>query len=194
MVRQGNLPVLASALANGPLTYGWTFCLKHSASRATAIHGLKVQMHLETSAALLQGQTSTSRSGRSITSRYDWTPKDGDHHRWQQEVSPLQKLVRSMTKSKPVALVADPFCGSGTTGIAALTTSQAVHGLRRGPVLNERASRRIQNWQTPDNVVPRPKHDRPEPSETFRTQFVRSSFRTRVHDEERRHRPADPPH
>jgi len=47
-------------------------------------------------------------------------------HKWQQDVSPLQKLIRAMTASG--CLVADPLCGSGTVGIAALSTRRRFVG------------------------------------------------------------------
>ena len=40
---QGNFPAVASALANGPLTYAWTFCLKHSRRAANTIHPIKIK-------------------------------------------------------------------------------------------------------------------------------------------------------
>ena len=122
---QGNLPAFVAALAGGPLTYVWTFALTQSASRTTAIHPVKIQNVWKPLILLRKGKLNLEEWTLDHIS-YDWTPKDGDRHKWQQEISPLQKLIRAMTKVGE--LVADPFCGSGTTGLAALSTSRRFVG------------------------------------------------------------------
>jgi 16S rRNA G966 N2-methylase RsmD len=125
LVGQGNLPAVASALASGPLTYAWTFCLKSSASRTNAIHPIKIQNTWKPLILLKKGRINLEEWTLDHID-FDWTPKDGDHHKWQQDISPFQKLVRAM--SKPGGLVADPFCGSGTTGVAAISTGRRFAG------------------------------------------------------------------
>jgi DNA modification methylase len=51
---------------------------------------------------------------------------DRSRHRWQQDVGGFVQLVRRFTE--PGMTVCDPFLGSGTTGLAALTNSRRFIG------------------------------------------------------------------
>lgn len=52
---------------------------------------------------------------------------DKDHHEWEQSVDGMEKLVEAF--SAPGQLVVDPFCGSGTTGVAALKLGRKFIGI-----------------------------------------------------------------
>ena len=53
------------------------------------------------------------------------------HHPWQKPTSLIEKLVRIY--SNPNDLVFDPFCGSGTTGVAAKNTGRRFIGVELDP-------------------------------------------------------------
>jgi DNA modification methylase len=56
-------------------------------------------------------------------------------------------LVNALTV--PNELVADPFCGSGTTGIAALQLGRRFHGIETDPEFLELAKGRIASYGKP---------------------------------------------
>lgn len=146
MCGQRHLPQMLSALASGPLEYVWTFSLAHLAGRVNGIQFVRIQNAWKPMVLLCKGKPILAeynplvllRKGKPILSewtgdmiRYDWTPEDGDLHKWQQEVSPFQKLIRVLTK--PGDVIADPMCGSGTTGVAALSTKREFYGCDSDP-------------------------------------------------------------
>ena len=109
------LPEVLAALTSGPLRYFWSIDLAHSPGRATGIQFAKVQSVSKPVVVLRKGKPVPLEWMADLIS-YDWKPDDGDHHRWQQEVSPFQKLIRWLIR--PGAVVVDPMCGSGTWIIA----------------------------------------------------------------------------
>jgi hypothetical protein len=62
-------------------------------------------------------------------------------HPAQKPVEVLQWLINATTR--PGELVADPFMGSGTTGIAALQLQRRFHGIENNPAILELAQKRI---------------------------------------------------
>ena len=124
MVGQRHLPAVLSALAAGPLDYAWTLCLEANGG-TTGIHFLKVQSVWKPVIILRKGAPQFREWTLDIL-RYRWTPDDGDHHKWQQELAPFIKLIRAATD--PGTMIADPFVGSGTTGLAALATGRSFVG------------------------------------------------------------------
>jgi hypothetical protein len=66
---------------------------------------------------------------------------DAKQHPAQKPVAVMRWLVAALTS--PGGLVADPFCGSGTTGIAAVQLGRRFHGIEIDPAFREMASGRI---------------------------------------------------
>lgn len=62
-------------------------------------------------------------------------------HPAQKPVSVMRWLVNALTR--PGELVADPYCGSGTTGIAAVQMQRAFHGIEINAEYLAAAERRI---------------------------------------------------
>ncbi len=63
------------------------------------------------------------------------------YHPWQKPTSLIEKLIRIY--SNPGDLVIDPFCGSGTTGVAAKNTGRRFLGIEIDPDTAEIARNRI---------------------------------------------------
>jgi hypothetical protein len=63
-------------------------------------------------------------------------------HKWQQAVEPVQHWVRQV--SEPGEVVFDPCCGSGTTGVAAVTEGRRFLGGDLDPACVETARRRLE--------------------------------------------------
>jgi site-specific DNA-methyltransferase (adenine-specific) len=72
---------------------------------------------------------------------YHFTPPKKERHPWEQAVEPFVQLVRQA--SKPGELVCDPFTGSGTTGVAALSEGRSFLGCEVDPRTVGEASDRI---------------------------------------------------
>jgi 16S rRNA G966 N2-methylase RsmD len=69
------------------------------------------------------------------------TPPKKERHPWEQAVEPFVQLVRQA--SKPGESVCDPFTGSGTTGVAALSEGRSFLGCEVDPRTVGEASDRI---------------------------------------------------
>lgn len=70
---------------------------------------------------------------------------DKELHPWQQSLTGFVKLVRWL--SKPGELVATPFCGSGTVGVAALAAGRRWTGCDVDPVAVETTRQRLSDEQ-----------------------------------------------
>jgi 16S rRNA G966 N2-methylase RsmD len=146
MTGQRHLPQIMAALSSGPLAYVWTFALASSSGRANGIQFIQAQ-NLWKPVILLRKGDQPLREWTADLISYDWeqTSRNVIAHRWQQEVSPLQKLIRAMTTEGD--LVLDPCCGSGTTGVAALSTGRHFAGCDIEAASIESASERLQQQE-----------------------------------------------
>lgn len=75
------------------------------------------------------------------TPQSNYTEAQRKFHPAQKPVSALEWLIANV--SEPGELVADPFCGSGTTGIAARRLDRRFHGIETNPEYLALAQRRI---------------------------------------------------
>ena len=73
---------------------------------------------------------------------------DRKHHPAQKPLSVMRWLVNVF--SQPGDLVVDPFCGSGTTGIAAIQLGRRFHGIETDDEFAALAKRRIAMYGKPD--------------------------------------------
>jgi site-specific DNA-methyltransferase (adenine-specific) len=82
-------------------------------------------------------------------------PRKGEkrlgRHPTQKPLELLNRIIRC--SSKPGDLVLDPFCGSGTTGIAALDNQRLFIGIDLDPTHLELAKRRAMAWES-DPTLP----------------------------------------
>ena len=74
-----------------------------------------------------------ARDGRSPTNvlRFDLEPTEGRHHEAQKPIALLAYLIRLTTR--PGQVVLDPFAGSGSTGVAALSEGRRFLGIEQDP-------------------------------------------------------------
>jgi adenine-specific DNA-methyltransferase len=66
-------------------------------------------------------------------------------HHWQQALDPMQQIVAMV--SKPNELVCDPFSGSATTGIAALSLGRSFIGFEINPKTARVGVHRIRQYE-----------------------------------------------
>lgn len=87
--------------------------------------------------------------------RFQWTPADRDgHHGAEKPVALYEKALALVTSRGDVVL--DPFCGSGTTGVAAIRTGRRVVLIERDEDYAEVARARCEaaevgtDWKRPE--------------------------------------------
>ena len=74
----------------------------------------------------------------------------GNNHPTVKPVELMQYLIKLVTP--PNSLVLDPFCGSGSTGMAAVELGHKFTGCELDPGYVEISERRIRAWNTPDST------------------------------------------
>ncbi len=81
------------------------------------------------------------RTRRFIVDEFISPGPEKRHHRWQLNLAGMLDLVGKLCR--PGDWVLDPFCGSGTTGVAALLRGCSFHGIDRDPAAVAIARRRL---------------------------------------------------
>jgi len=71
--------------------------------------------------------------------------RDKDYHEWQQGIEPIKTLINKYTAEGH--LILDPYCGGGTTPVAALETGRNFLAFDNDEIAIAGASRRIKEWQ-----------------------------------------------
>jgi 16S rRNA G966 N2-methylase RsmD len=146
MTGQRHLPEILNALASGPLEYVWTVAFAQSSSRSNGIQFIRFQNIWKPVIILRKGKPTLNEwTGDLISYEWQQSARSAMAHKWQQETSPLEKLIKVMTEAGD--LVLDPCCGSGTSGVAALRTGRHFAGCDNDPAAIEAATRRLQQQQ-----------------------------------------------
>lgn len=119
MVGQSHLPKLLSTAWG--LTYQWTLGY-FTAGESTQVFGRKVKSNWKPVLWYVKG----TYSGEHVEDTVRSGENDKRFHEWGQSVSGMAALIERFTV--PGDLVYDPFCGGGTTGVAALRTGRLFIG------------------------------------------------------------------
>lgn len=119
MVGQSYLPELFNLLS-GHLPYRWTMAYLTPGGQATQLWQRNVNTFWKP--ILIYGQITEHTPWIGDVTRSDVNDNDKDHHHWGQSVSGMVDLVERLTQ--PGHLIADPFAGAGTTGVAAALTQR----------------------------------------------------------------------
>lgn len=116
MVGQSYLPEVVRMLSE-KLAYHWTLAYLLPGGQASQLFDRSVNAFWKPVLWFVKGDYSGKWIGDVARSAPNANEKDG--HRWQQSESGMLDLLRRFVQ--PGDVVADPFLGSGTTGVAALT-------------------------------------------------------------------------
>jgi site-specific DNA-methyltransferase (adenine-specific) len=108
------LPEVFDALS-GRLEYFWQFIVTHEQPNYFIKHDIGIKYK----PVVVFGKPPLERPGRQAHDVIGGGGRDKDDHDWQQPVVEAAELVIAL--SEPDDLICDPMCGSGTTGVAALT-------------------------------------------------------------------------
>ncbi len=130
--------------AEGRLDYFWLAAYRMGGPPAPALGRLvfgrikPILMFVRDRAAFREWMFWTRRA---IVDEFVSPGSDKRHHRWQQSLGGMLDIVTKLCR--PGDWVLDPFCGSGTTGVAALLRGCCFHGIDRDPAAVETARRRL---------------------------------------------------
>ena len=121
MTGQANLLSVGEALTER-LKYQWTLCY-YTPGASTQVFGRHVKSNWKPILWLTKGGNENEHVDDLITS----DASDKRFHEWGQSVTGMSRVVERFTN--PGSLVCDPFCGAGTTGIAALALDRKFLGM-----------------------------------------------------------------
>jgi hypothetical protein len=125
------LPQVFAALEKSGLMYRWTFCCEMNGAR-TYVR----ERHILTSwkPVLLYRKDKIEKGHQYNCDDLPWIgdviksdERDKRYHRWGQSVAQFEKIVELV--SLPGQIILDPFCGGGTTGVAALRLGRQFIGI-----------------------------------------------------------------
>jgi len=139
MTGTGILPDVISAMCP-PLAYRWTIAYLVSGGAARIYHLLVLACWKPV--IWLQKPPASGETGGFRADIVKGGGKSKRWHPWQQSVSGFAQLVRFYTR--PGDLVLDPFCGTGTTGVAAVTQGRRFIGIDVDPEALEVARQRLE--------------------------------------------------
>ena len=151
MTGQSYLPEIL-ALMTPHLTYRW-MCAYESPILSAKIWTRRV--HSPWKPILVFDRAGTRQWIRDTIMVHDHGGKD--LHEWQQSETGMMALVEALTL--PGALICDPFCGMGTTGVAALRLGRRFVGCD-----TDAESVRLAQVRIASEAQPQPRRRRPRPS------------------------------
>ena len=138
MVGQSYLPELFNLLS-GHLPYRWTLAYLTPGGQATQLWQRNINTFWKP--ILIYGQVTEHTPWIGDVTRSNVNDNDKDHHHWGQSVSGMVDLVTRLTE--PGHLIADPFAGAGTTGVAAALTQRHFIGCDIDPAHVDTARARL---------------------------------------------------
>lgn len=126
MVGQSYLPDVIAGLIRGGLRYHWTLAYLTPGGQAVQVFPRKVNTFWKPLLWFTKGAADASKWVGDVT-RSDVNDNDKRTHDWGQSESGMADIVCRF--SAPGDVVFDPFCGAGTTGVAALAHGRTFVGV-----------------------------------------------------------------
>jgi len=121
MVGQSHLPKLYQLLTT-KLTYQWTLNY-YTPGESTQVFGRHIKSNWKPVIWLIKGQLDWEHVDDTVRSDMN----DKRFHEWGQSVGGMAQIIKRFTVKK--SLILDPFCGAGTTGVAAISLDRLFVGV-----------------------------------------------------------------
>jgi len=134
------LPEVFDELRAGGLSYRWTFCLDQQQGSQSRFVSLNIMQRWKPIIICCKDQWKTTPWGPDVLIS---PGPDKRQHDWQQSISPVVELIERY--SEPGWVVADPFLGGGTTGVAAIQGKRQFIGCELDPDQAIIAANRLTN-------------------------------------------------
>jgi predicted methyltransferase len=119
--------ILDLVLKNSQLQYWWLICVQHTGGQ-TKMHHRQVRVCWKPLLWFTKGELSPNLA-RYVEDLIVSKQPDKSKHPWAQSPIEAQQLIERLTQ--PGDTILDPFMGSGTTGIAALSTGRKFIGFEK---------------------------------------------------------------
>jgi len=117
--------VLDAMLKSSPIEYFWLMNYSMGAGGANQVRGRNITNVWKPILWFQKGRYIGKMIGDVVKSGYDL--EGANSHKWGQSLSGFVNLVKAVTKVGDV--ICDPFCGGGTTGVAAIKTGRKFVGV-----------------------------------------------------------------
>lgn len=121
LVGQAHLPTVLDILSKH-LKYHWTMALNMKGP-----HLQMFQLKVTNVWKPILWFTKGNYAGQNVRDMIDAGDREKELFEWQQGTSRFEKLVKDFTR--PGDIILDPFCGTGTTGVAAVSLGRKFIGL-----------------------------------------------------------------
>lgn len=128
-----------TAIGNAMLRFQWTLCYLTPGGQSPQIFDRRINTFWKPVLWFVKGDYTGNWQGDVIKSERN----EKDAHHWQQSESGMMELVKRF--SLPDELILDPFCGSGTTGVAAIRQHRRFMGIDCDPAAISSAAERLAN-------------------------------------------------
>jgi 16S rRNA G966 N2-methylase RsmD len=125
MTGQSFLPKVFTALAASGLSYRWTLCCETNSGARTQIHDRHIVPKWKPVLWYVKGGFDGLKWTGDVIRGGDGNDKR--FHHWGQSEAQMEWLVERV--SMPGQMILDPFCGGGTTGVAALRLGRQFIGI-----------------------------------------------------------------
>jgi 16S rRNA G966 N2-methylase RsmD len=139
MSGQSWLPEVMARLADSPLRYHWTFAYLTPGGQAVQMFDRKVNTFWKPVFWFVKGAYEGQWVGDVATSKVN--DNDKRFHGWGQSESGMEDLIGRV--SMPGQVILDPFCGGGTTGVAAVSMNRFFVGADVDAKAIETTARRL---------------------------------------------------
>jgi DNA modification methylase len=111
--------------------------------------------------------TNWPKAVRRLQWRWNGMIRQGNEERFHPTQKPLQVMAWVIDLCPKADTILDPFMGSGTTGVAALSRGKTFTGIEREPKYFDIACRRIEEAQKQQTLFPQEPPAKPEQSGLF---------------------------
>ena len=138
-----DLPKFLSALLESGLRYWWLLCVKHRGQHSQMFQR-KVFVDFKPLLWMVKGKK-TMDGVQSLHDFIESPPNTKEYHKWQQSPQDAEEVISKLTLGKN-SIVLDPFCGSGSFGVAALGLGRKFIGIEQEKAVFELAKRRISKY------------------------------------------------